>query len=739
MADMNYQLFYPFTWLNLIMLPGLFLKVFRIAHAFGAAVGMTLLARRLGLAAPAALIAGAGWVSAGPWLSLVKYHHIDSAAWMPWVLLALINVIDRQTWRSAVALALAATGQLLAGSADMCHLTAWLAPFCILAMPGTIASRLAARKLKLLGLLAGAGCLAFCLTAPQWLPTIVQIHGSIRSVYTTEHNLYWSLHPGRLIDVLVPMLTNAPLSADVRRDLSESREPFLKSIYFGVTTFPIVLLGIAGSRRRSRLVYGIGTLFFGLASLGRHTFVYPLLLHLPSVSLFRYPVKWIVPASFLWALLVGIGIETYIAAPRTRRSWPRWTAAMLAGLLAGLFGYAAWRVLDADSTLGIPFDAALDRSGMLAVLGIVGRMLLWAASVSALAACLMIVRSPKSQRARWQAGAFSVLILADLVVWGSRVNEFAPPALLAHRPPIVNRLDVDRDQYRIYSAPTPDRRSKRMLAHGPKDWRTEWVWTLGQIERIEPRTSGRWRLFSSFDRDPIDLQDSGVTTVTHMAESAPDAGTLLRVLQTWNVRYVIGLERQRYAFLERIGEWLSVPSTPLCLWRVPDPLPRVYIVGQANHAVGPDAIRMLLSPAFEPRRAIIIEEKAAARQGAASLQGTARIASRRSDQVVIETESNGPGYVVLVEAYDSGWRAEIDDGRPAPILRANLICRAVAIPAGRHRVAFSYRPPALKWGFLLWVSGAFSLVLSWLVWTCRRAHRHEDRTPPYNRLHSTVI
>jgi uncharacterized membrane protein YfhO len=55
------------------------------------------------------------------------------------------------------------------------------------------------------------------------------------------------------------------------------------------------------------------------------------------------------------------------------------------------------------------------------------------------------------------------------------------------------------------------------------------------------------------------------------------------------------------------------------------------------------------------------------------------------------------GYLVLNDPYHPWWRASVD-GRDAPILRANVLFRAVPVPAGRHRVEFAFEP----------LSGAFA-------------------------------
>ena len=87
---------------------------------------------------------------------------------------------------------------------------------------------------------------------------------------------------------------------------------------------------------------------------------------------------------------------------------------------------------------------------------------------------------------------------------------------------------------------------------------------------------------------------------------------------------------------------------------------------------------------------------------------------RRSDALAIEADLPSPGYVVLLEAYERGWRAGVD-GEAAEVLRANVVFRAVAVPAGKHVVEFRYRPPGALAGasvsLVALLGGGLALVL----------------------------
>jgi len=79
-------------------------------------------------------------------------------------------------------------------------------------------------------------------------------------------------------------------------------------------------------------------------------------------------------------------------------------------------------------------------------------------------------------------------------------------------------------------------------------------------------------------------------------------------------------------------------------------------------------------------------------------------------RVTLNPEAPAPCWLVLSDAYYPGWSAAVD-GRPAPLARANGAMRAVPLPAGKHRVEFTYRCRPLEIGAV--VTGISALL--WLA------------------------
>ena len=84
---------------------------------------------------------------------------------------------------------------------------------------------------------------------------------------------------------------------------------------------------------------------------------------------------------------------------------------------------------------------------------------------------------------------------------------------------------------------------------------------------------------------------------------------------------------------------------------------------------------------------------AARRPARRALRPAAPRASLRYHNTDIEIEADAPGggFVVLNDVWHPWWRASVD-GKPAEILKANVLFRAVVVPPGKHVVRFTFHP-----------------------------------------------
>jgi hypothetical protein len=123
-----------------------------------------------------------------------------------------------------------------------------------------------------------------------------------------------------------------------------------------------------------------------------------------------------------------------------------------------------------------------------------------------------------------------------------------------------------------------------------------------------------------------------------------------------------------------------------------DAFPRVLFATEAKTA---DFTRMLADgiwPAVDLRSTVLLERPPLG-AGAPRRPGRVRILSYRNTEVVLEADGPDGGWVVLNDLWHPWWSAEVD-GKPVPILRANVLFRAVAVPAGRHMLRFAFQPAA---------------------------------------------
>lgn len=95
-----------------------------------------------------------------------------------------------------------------------------------------------------------------------------------------------------------------------------------------------------------------------------------------------------------------------------------------------------------------------------------------------------------------------------------------------------------------------------------------------------------------------------------------------------------------------------------------------------------------------------------------SASDSVAVAGFHHDGITLRTSTARPTFAVIQQAWYPGWTALVD-GQPTPILRANIACFGVVLPAGRHLLEFRYRKPLVPW--LLGISLSTFLGTSFLL------------------------
>jgi len=731
LAQPDTQVLYPFTWLNLVLPLRLGYTVFVLAHLWLSGAGLYRLARRLGTTPGGAFVAAAVWMLSGPFLSLANvWHHFAGAAWMPWILDAAVATAAAAGRRDLVMRwGLLTALQVLAGSADTVAMTAALAALLatarVLRTPAT-----ERRPLRVAAAAVAALALALGLSAVLWLPTLDVARRSARWSLSASVQEYWSLHPLALLQLGLPLfLVDLPLRPEWRQALFEGREPFLESVYLGLPALALAAAAVAARARHSAPLAGAAVLST-LVALGRHSFVYSVALHLvPPLSILRYPQKAMVAAALAVALLCGSGVDAWAGAVfgRARRAL---VVALLGGAALAAAAALSSVVLDADQIgavallpvreAGAPYGQLLQPvASHLAVAAA-------AAGAAFLAVALAALGRLPARRSAVVVGALAVL---TLLAGHATLHPSAPPALISARSPILGVLPgglgtrvlpYDYGQVPGSSERYLGRRSAHLVDRSPKGWSYREAVAFGLQQYLVAPMPARYGIFGAFDVDHRGLYPrelDALTTFAWTLDGAPDAR--LRLLQLGGVSHVVALHSEGFEALAEIGRFPSPYAEPIRVFAVPRTQPRAYLAEGVRVVSGAAALATLVDPGFDFRHEVVLAAGAARPSGADGL-GSCRVVVYRPDRVEIEVDAGRRATLVLLDSYDPGWRARVDEA-PAEVLRANVAFRGGDVPPGRHRVRMEYRPRALTRGIVATsASGAVALAAGLLAARARR-------------------
>jgi hypothetical protein len=349
--------------------------------------------RRVGLAADASLFGAMLFAFSGFTLfNLAHVNHIATIAHAPLLLAATHALLSAPTRRSrtsaTVLIACIAGSQWLVGNPQYVWFTYLALAYVagVMVIGGAPASRLP--------WLAGALALGLLIGAVQLLPTWEFARASVRTGWTLDERLSFSLAPINLVQLWSPFAFRFRVYAPE----AESQIVHEFIVYNGAFC-TIALAWIACRWRTQRRVALLTALIVGAAialvlAFGRYGGVYPLIANLPGIQNFRAPARHLVLFDLALSGIAAVAFEDLMAMARrtaTERS-------------AAIVPLAITAVL----TVGITIVAVLAASTTWT------RALPWACVILAMIALVGLT----SRGVTWAAPALVLLTAIDLGVWG---------------------------------------------------------------------------------------------------------------------------------------------------------------------------------------------------------------------------------------------------------------------------------------------------------------------------------
>jgi hypothetical protein len=164
---------------------------------------------------------------------------------------------------------------------------------------------------------------------------------------------------------------------------------------------------------------------------------------------------------------------------------------------------------------------------------------------------------------------------------------------------------------------------------------------------------------------------------------------------------------------------LAYLSDDVAIFGNNDVLPRIFLTYGAR-AVPDDteALSILRSGEFDPRHEVLLAaEQVGATQTPTEGAERVQLTSYDSQRVVASVLAPADGYLVLTDAWYPGWQVRVD-GREAPLVRADLMFRAVHLTAGEHSVEFAYAPASFRTGLAISAVALLLVLGLWLRGRC---------------------
>ncbi|MBI2911979.1 MAG: hypothetical protein HYY05_07530, partial [Chloroflexi bacterium] len=515
-------------------------------------------------------------------------------------------------------------------------------------------------------------------SAVALMPAAEMIPLSVRAEISYDKASQFQASPMGLLNLIVPHFFGADamdywgISGSLTEDYG----------YLGVSSLLLAGLSLLAGRsaRRWRWFFVLVALLAVLVAVGQSTPLQGWLYRfVPGFDKVRAPGRFLLFFDLAVALLAAFGVSA-LTRPLAARLRPRFRALLLAAAVTWAAGaFVAAPLLYSSLLTGQGLDAALFArivraldsltltlllSGLAIACLVLWRWHRWGARLAPLAATFLVTLDVFSANAGFNPGAGSAL--------GGFEHQEAIAFLKSQPNPF--RIDSVTDVWDVWQ---PD---------------------LGLLAGVHD-------VMGIFN--PLMLRRYEAYWSNLPSRSSPAYDVL-------NARYVVGHKEVTLDWNKFVLAFAGDPAVNLYENR--RVLPRAILVNQAEVVDDVEALRFLRKADLDPRAVVLLSGQLPLPAGTGPGGPLGRVDSVRypsPNEVVVAGFAERPAYLLLADAHYPGWEAEVN-GQPAPVARANVAFRAIAVPAGEFLAHFQFRPLSWRLGLAIslvtWaLGGVFAL------------------------------
>ena len=672
LANPKNAVFYPTTWLYLILPLFTAFKLHYFIHVILGWLGLYVLCGSYSLSKKASFLGASLFAFSGMYLSSFEfYNHIAVLAWMPWVLWLLHQ--DARPGRARIVfLVFLWVLMILAGAPEFILMTLFLAAGQAFFTAGQWKKKIASAVLSLF--------LASLISAAQILPSIELLGRTERAAQSAQ----WPLELVQLSNLPFPhFLGNdrQPGHDDFwGRHLFDQQFPLYYSLYMGVGALLLFLFGLRKPwDRRQKIILLMFFVFF-LLSCGRHSPFFFLYRFIPALSSIRYPIKFFLGSVFCLSILAAFGFDRVTDAGKPGRKAVSFMA-VAAGFGLPLFWLFKRPMLGILNKLFI-----IDRDESFRELGRsieIGFVLL---AVYALIFFLLHRTKGRGRILGWTLIALAVL---DPAYHNRYVNPTVP-ASFYDTPPLPGLLTAPLAIYRdeLYSPFLKETigDNVKLLRFFRKSL-YPFTWMGDGVRYVF-----NWDFYGTYSRRYLDLRE---------AYKGLPPRDQFKVLKYIGCAAHIGYEP---LFSRESAQRLQIEGVDVWLERIAEAGASPFIAFRALRAAEvKDKLGIFVGDEFDPLKEIITEKDVLP-------PGSLGITDTKAGAVLIRKEIQGRGWYSVSSPCEGiavfpgnaapGWRARID-GRRTEVFEANLFAKGVLVPAGDQEIVLRYLPASFLWGVVI--------------------------------------